>query len=260
MSSPSVSDERDERSAARAAHERAHGAWLAAATPETIWGWGTPAGRQRAERRAGWITESAGLAQGVLALEIGCGTGLFTGLFARSQARIVAVDISADLLAAARARGLPQDRVTFVEARFEDLGSSGTYDAIIGSSVLHHLDLLPALRTAYRLLKPGGRVAFAEPNMINPLVFVQKKVPVIKRLMGDSPDETAFVRWGLASRMHQVGFRQIEVVPRDWLHPATPPSWIAGLTWIEARLERTPGVKELAGSLYICGTRPHMPD
>ena len=48
----------------RAQNEITHDAMLAQADAEAIWGWGTPAGRLRAERRARLITEGAGLRPG----------------------------------------------------------------------------------------------------------------------------------------------------------------------------------------------------
>ena len=43
----------------RVANEIAHGRHLAAGDPEELWGWGTPAGRVRARRRAALILEQA---------------------------------------------------------------------------------------------------------------------------------------------------------------------------------------------------------
>ena len=31
--------------------------------------------------------------------------------------------------------------------------------------------------------------------MLNPIIAVQKNIPFIKKLMGDTPDETAFIKW-----------------------------------------------------------------
>ncbi len=93
----------------RALHEVAHGQRMAMGDPEATWGWESPAGRLRAGRRAELILKTARLGPGAHVLEIGCGTGLFTEIFAQSGAVIVAVDISEDLLDRARARGLPQN-------------------------------------------------------------------------------------------------------------------------------------------------------
>src|SRR5215208_3648426 len=97
----------------RAANEIALGRMLAASASEETWGWTTPAGQSRARRRADLIISAAGLGPGRTVLEIGCGTGMFTERFAGTGARVIAVDISPDLLAKALDRRLPADRITF---------------------------------------------------------------------------------------------------------------------------------------------------
>lgn len=237
----------------KAAHEIAHGKWLAERDAETVWGWGSPAGQLRAARRAGLIADGAALRPGLTVVEIGCGTGLFTAHFAHSGARIVAVDISEELLARARQRGLPTDQVEFLCARFEDLALDGGYDAAIGSSVLHHLDVPQALASIHRLLKPGGMLSFAEPNMLNPQVFLERHPPSFLRKYYEytSPDETAFVRGRLRRLLEHAGFEAIQIMPFDWLHPATPPALIPAVRLAGRAFENLPGVREFAGSLYI---------
>jgi SAM-dependent methyltransferase len=240
----------------RGRHEIDHGQALAREDTEAVWGWGTPAGRLRAERRAALIAAGSSLKPGMRVLEVGCGTGMFTEIFARTGVQIIGVDISADLLAKARARNLG-DRVQFVEGRFEDCLVEGPFDAVIGSSVLHHLDLEAALKVIHRLLKPGGWLSFAEPNMLNPQVFVERKLAFIRPVFWYvSPDETAFVRWSLRALLERVGFRGVDITPVDWLHPATPPSLIGLVRRIGDGLEKMPFLREFAGSLYIRGRRP----
>ena len=240
----------------RAGREIAHGRKLALGHPERTWGWGTRAGQLRAIRRAELIAAGACLGPDVRALEIGCGTGTFTELFARTGAQLIAVDISADLLDRALARGLPSHQVQFLEKRFEDCDVDGPFTAVIGSSVLHHLELEPALEKMYELLTPGGILSFAEPNMLNPQVLLQKNVPWLKERLGDSPDETAFVRWSFARLLQRVGFRDIRILPFDWLHPHTPRPLIEMVRSTGHFLEQVPGVREFAGSLYIHAARP----
>ena len=243
----------------RADREITHGRKLAAKDPELVWGWGTPAGRLRAIRRAKIIASGARLGLGVRALEIGCGTGLFTEMFAQTGAQLVALDISADLLEIARTRGVPADKVEFLEKRFEDSDFVGAFDAVIGSSVLHHLDVEKAFPRIFELLKPGGFMSFAEPNMLNPQILVEKNMPWLKKHMGDSPDETAFVRWQIQSHLLNVGFEKVEVTPFDWLHPITPEPLINLVSEMGHWLERVPLIKEFAGSLFIRARRPLLP-
>jgi 2-polyprenyl-3-methyl-5-hydroxy-6-metoxy-1,4-benzoquinol methylase len=244
-------------SSERAHNEIAHGQKLAASgNPENIWNWNSPAGRVRAVRRGTLIAQTAQLSPGMRVMEIGCGTGLFTEIFARYGASILAVDISPDLLSYARARYLPQEQVEFREMRFEDCDVESPFDAILGSSVLHHLDMHPALQTIYKLLKPGGIMVFAEPNMLNPQVWAERHIPVIRERNGASPDEMAIVRWSMARDLASVGFTDIRLRNIDWLHPATPEPLIGVVSQLGRLLEQVPLIREFTGSLLISGRRP----
>jgi SAM-dependent methyltransferase len=202
------------------------------------------------------ILRGAGIRPGSKALEVGCGTGLFTEMFAATGAHILAVDLSEDLLGLARRRELPADRVSFLARPFEECQVHGLFDAVIGSSVLHHLEVEPSLRKIFDLLSPGGAMSFAEPNMLDPQNAVQKNVPWIKRLLGDSPDETAFLRWRLRSLLERLGFCDVRITPFDWLHPATPRPLIGPVRLLGRVPEKVPLVREFAGSLMIQARRP----
>jgi 2-polyprenyl-3-methyl-5-hydroxy-6-metoxy-1,4-benzoquinol methylase len=240
----------------RAWHEIEHGRKLSAGVAERTWGWGSAAGKRRARRRGARIARAAGLRPGCRVLEVGCGTGLFTEAFAATGAEILAVDISPELLDQARRRGLPSQRVQFIAKPFEDCDVDGPFDAVVGSSVLHHLAYESALMRIYELLAPGGRLSFAEPNMLNPQIAVQKNVPLIKGLLGDSPDETAFVRWRLARLLRRIGFVEVRIIPFDWLHPATPRGLITAVSLVGRVLEKLPLLREFSGSLHIVARRP----
>ncbi len=238
----------------RSAHEIAHGKLIAAAAPEDIWGWGTPAGKLRARRRADLVAQAAELGPGMQVMEIGCGTGMFTEMFAETGAQITAVDISPDLLEIAKGRNLPPEQVRFVCQRFEEVRLEQPLDAVIGSSVLHHLEVEESLRVIYDLLKPGGRLAFAEPNMLNPQVFAERTF--LRRWSKyTSPDETAFVRWRLAILLEKVGFTGIAITPFDWLHPFTPAGLIPLVRGLGKTFEAMPGLREFSGSLVIRASR-----
>ena len=238
----------------RAEHEIEHGRKLLEGGAESIWGWGTPAGQVRARRRAEWIVRAAGLTAGKRVLEIGCGTGIFTEFFAATGAEVTGVDISEDLLEVARGRGLPPN-VRLVRAAFEDLPTSEPFDAAVGSSVLHHLEIRPELARIFRLLKPGGLIAFGEPNMLNPQILIQKNMRWVKERAGDSPDETAFFRWQMRALLREAGFGEVTVTPLDWLHPLTPAPWLEFAQKAGFALEKIPVLKEIAGSIYIRARR-----
>lgn len=237
----------------RLANEQAHGRWIAE-HGEEIWNWSSPAGKLRWQRRVALFADFLG--DGVKnVLEIGCGTGLFTQELAFTGHHITAIDISPDLLARATER-IHSPNVTFAcENAYATSFANASFQAIVGSSCLHHLELAPALKEFYRLLLPGGSIMFTEPNMLNPQIAMQKNIPWLKRLAGDSPDETAFVRFSLAKNLAEAGFTKIAIQPFDFLHPALPASILPIAVPLLTKLESTPLIREIAGSLIITGTK-----
>jgi len=222
---------------------------------EEVWGWSTPAGKLRSERRVDYFIEYGKINSQTKVLEIGCGTALFTEkIYKKVQPKLIATDLSKELLEQAKLK-LPE--VTFIEEDAMNLSfDNSTFDCVYGSSILHHLDFEDALKEIMRVLKPSGQMIFAEPNMLNPQIFLQKNIPYIKRKMGDTPDETAIVRWSFAKKMKKCGFVNIKLFPYDFLHPATPVNSINWVNKLGLFLEKTPLIREIAGSVIISGQKP----
>lgn len=104
--------------------------------------------------------------RGKTILEYGCGDGLNTVVLANRGARVIALDISPELLAVAQKR-LEINRCDGVELL---IGSAHTLplpdesvDIVFGMAILHHLDLKLASREIQRVLKKGGKGIFKEP-------------------------------------------------------------------------------------------------
>ena len=229
-------------------NEISHGKFLSEGATEKYWGWETPAGKIRAKRRGRIIAESAGLTPEMRVLEIGCGTGLFTEIFSNYGSQLTAVDISPDLLKKAHRRNFANP-VDFKEGRFEEFDFEEGFDAIIGSSVLHHLNLKRSLNRIYSLLKPGGIMCFAEPNYVNPQVAVMFKFRYFFPEI--SPDENPFLRWQLRKNLIESNFENLTIKPFDWLHPSTPHQLINIVSYAGKLFEQIPFLREFAGSLLI---------
>lgn len=244
-----VAKEDSYRQDKRLANEIAHGKYLIDHDPGEVWNWETPAGKERWARRAEMLTRR--LAEGMKVLEIGCGTGYFSKELVRTGADITAIDISPDLLSVA-AKNITAKNIVFkVENAYAMSFADNSFDFIVGSSVLHHLEVKEALLECQRTLKPGGTLRFTEPNMLNPQIALQKNIPFIKKRMGDSPDETAFFRWSLKKQLAQAGFVDISIRPFDFLHPQIPEYLIVFFRPVCSFLEQAPILSEFAGSLYI---------
>lgn len=100
------------------------------------------------------------LDDGMVVGDLGCGTGQMSETLAPHVARVVAVDGSADMLRAARARLQAHANVDVREGALEALPmDDAELDAAIVSLVLHHQpEPARVLAEAARVLKPGGRV------------------------------------------------------------------------------------------------------
>ena len=217
---------------------------------EEIWNWSSPAGKLRWARRCRLFKEFIGNRKS-LVLEIGCGTGLFTKELAETDNQIVAIDISEALIEKAKERVHTRNVEFVVDNAYKTKFTPNSYDFIVGSSSLHHLDVDLALQEFSRILKPGGGIMFTEPNMMNPQIALIKNIPAIKRRAGDSPDETAFFRWGIAGKLRDHGFTEISIVPFDFMHPGIPESLLGVAGQLTSIIEKVPFLKEIAGSLII---------
>lgn len=238
---------------ARLSHEIEHGKYLVSSGAGEIWNWESPAGKLRWKRRTAML--SSGLLEGSQVLELGCGTGYFTRELAGLKIQVTAIDISPDLIESAK-REIQSSNVRFlIQNAYQMEFDDAVFDSVLGSSVLHHLDIRQAISEIYRVLRPGGQIAFTEPNMLNPQIALQKNIPWLKKKLGDSPDETAFFRWKISALLSKAGFQDITVVPFDFLHPAVPVKYIPFISRLGRTAEQIPVVREIAGSLYIRATK-----
>jgi SAM-dependent methyltransferase len=237
----------------RIAAERRQGE-LVATGAEDAWGWLSPAGRIRADRRARFIAASCGLGPGISVLELGCGTGEFTTRLVETGCTLTAVDISEATAAICRRR--VGDRAEVVVGDIErDPGVEGPFDAIVGVSVLHHVDLDACLDATFALLRRGGHFAFSEPNMRNPQVWAERHVGVVAKVRKVTAHETAFRVEELRATLERAGLVVTTCEPYEFLHPATPRAAIGIVTALERLATATP-LRAIAGSILVAGRRP----
>jgi SAM-dependent methyltransferase len=116
--------------------------------------------------------ERLGDVRGRDVLDYGCGHGMAAVVLARRGGRVTAFDLSPAYVAEARARAAANGvAVDFVAADGQRLPfADGSFDAVWGHAVLHHVPLAAAARELARVLRPGGIAVFCEPWGGNPFL------------------------------------------------------------------------------------------
>ncbi len=142
-------------------------------------------------------------------IDFGCGSGRASIYFLRHGYHVHAVDISHRSL-----NNLTRIYRQFKKPSWGKLTTSdhlfpGQFSAIIGSDILHHVNLKEVLPQLYLVLAPGGKIVFSEPNALNItwyFHYLLKHVPW--------HIESGILQCNLPylySVLRQSGFRQIEL-------------------------------------------------
>jgi SAM-dependent methyltransferase len=106
----------------------------------------------------------AALPAGARVLDAGCGPGLVAEAFLAAGHRVTGVDLSAEMVARARARCARfADRASFQQVRLQDLYAGAPFDAAVSRFVVHHAgDPDEFLAAQVARLRPGGAVVVSD--------------------------------------------------------------------------------------------------
>ncbi|MEG4499479.1 class I SAM-dependent methyltransferase [Microcoleus sp. F10-C6] len=96
------------------------------------------------------------------ALDIGCGSGILAFELAQYYDNVVAVDLSAKLLAiASQKRSAPN--IEYIQMDASKLVLDRKFDLIVSAATFHHLHNLPAALSAIKkMLNPHGKIVFLD--------------------------------------------------------------------------------------------------
>lgn len=112
------------------------------------------------------------------ALEIGCGTGAFARQLAERCGRVVALDLSAEMIRVARARSSQFENLEFhvADAMTWNFPQSH-FDFICSIATLHHLEQRELLFKVRDALKPGGILVILD--LVESSSLVERMVDVV---------------------------------------------------------------------------------
>jgi len=172
---------------------------------------------------AGGVLEWLDPKPGEYVLDLGCGDGQLTRRIADSGAHVLGVDASAEMVAAARERGLEAEHASAEELPFRD----ATFDAVFSNAVLHWVRGQDAmLGQVHRVLKPGSRFVAEMGGHGNIAAIHVALIAVLERHgFGErEKSENYFpTAESYAARLEKHGFavEQIALIPRPTLLPAS---------------------------------------
>jgi len=90
-------------------------------------------------------------------LEIGCGTGRFSRLLAGRAERVLAIDLSPQMIRLARKRSKLYPNIDFVTGDVMTYQlADNQFDCVATLTTIHHLPMESMLRKIRKALKPGG--------------------------------------------------------------------------------------------------------
>jgi SAM-dependent methyltransferase len=165
---------------------------------------------------AGGVLELLGARSGEYILDLGCGDGQLSQRIAASGAHVLGVDASANMVEAARARGIEAEQANAELLPFHD----GTFDAVFSNAALHWVrNQDEMLAQVHRVLRTGGRFVAEMGGHGNIAAIRVALMAVLDRHgYGDREDGVNYypTAESYTERMERHGFRveQMALIPR----------------------------------------------
>lgn len=179
-------------------------------------------------------------------LDLGCGAGVWTERFAERFGRVVAIEQSAAMLAAARTRLASRSNVDLLNQDVRDPLPSGPFDLVFVGGLCMYLsdaDTIALLRAVAERLSVRGRVVLRESTIASgsePTAgeyrAIYRSVDVYRTLFRDAGMSRVDVRRNYAYTYMEIATELVEMRRRHMpLLPHTSP-FLGALTWWSLRV------------------------
>jgi len=185
---------------------------------------------------------------GLNILDLGCGHGEQSLILLERGASVAGIDISQnyidDAIQAAKTAAYSKERYDF---RVMDAHAltfpDESFDLVIGSGILHHLDLEVSLREINRVLKKGGRALFKEPLAANPLLKFFRILTPQARTIDEKPltsEDIAKIEsiWHTQSTYYGLVSAPLAMITSILLRPFDNNIILRASDWVEEKINR----------------------
>lgn len=132
-----------------------------------------------------WLRDTLGLAPGKTVVDLGAGTGKFTGLLLPTGASVIAVE-PVDAMRAQLSAKLPDVRAVQGSAESMPLPDASV-DAVVCAQAFHWFANTAAMREIARVLKPGGRLGLIWNVRDESVGWVARLTEIMTPHEGDAP-------------------------------------------------------------------------
>jgi len=207
-------------------------------------------------------TALASLKEGETVLDLGSGAGFDCFLASKSvgpKGKIIGVDMTAEMVARAKDNALQggYNNVEFRQGEIEALPvEDNTVDVIISNCVIN---LVPnkekAFREAFRVLRPGGRLAVSDIVLLKKIPdFIKSSIEAYVGCVSGAAMRDTYL-----NAIRSAGFEEVTVVdetafPLDCM--TNDPTGQAILQSIEGCAEEIKKVEECISSIKVTGIKP----
>ncbi|HTZ60560.1 MAG TPA: methyltransferase domain-containing protein [Acidobacteriaceae bacterium] len=210
------------------------------------------------------LVESLNPQAGERILDLGCGDGFLTLRIAESGAKLVGVDSSPHMIAAARERGVDAHCISGETLPFEQ-----EFHAVLSNAALHWMsDQDAVLEGVYRALKPGGRFVaeFGGQGNIAAIRVALMAVLGARGIPREKIENNSFFSPGdYRARLEFHGFQveDIALIPRPTPLPSGMAAWLetfrSSVLELLPPAERQVAVDEIVGLLkpVLCDRQGH---
>ncbi len=180
-------------------------------------------------------------ARGSRVLELGCGTGRILSRLAEVADEAVGVDLSEEMVARARAKGLDARLGDLHALSFED----DAFELTCSFKVLPHVpDIRAAISEAVRVTRPGGHLLL---ELYNPwsLRYLAKKAAGPRRIGQSLTEADVFTRWDSPRATRRLIPSNAELVAMRGIRVLTPFAALHGVPLLATGLR---GAERLASA------------